>query len=72
MNAFEPDMVVLAVVYHERWEQESVFDGIETPIRGGSTVVLRSKHYNKPRRTRSPKSSNASTRHAATAAAAEL
>jgi len=34
----------LAAVYHERWEEESVFDEIETHIRGGSTVVLRSKH----------------------------
>lgn len=34
----------LAAVYHERWEEESVFDEIETEMRGGSTVLLRSKH----------------------------
>jgi hypothetical protein len=34
----------LAAVYHERWEEESVFDEIETHQRGGSTVLLRSKH----------------------------
>jgi hypothetical protein len=34
----------LAAAYHERWEEESVFGEIETDIRGGSTVVLRSKH----------------------------
>jgi hypothetical protein len=34
----------LAAVYHERWEEESVLDEIETDLRGGSTVVLRSKH----------------------------
>jgi hypothetical protein len=34
----------LAAVYHERWEAESVFGEIETDLRGGSTVVLRSKH----------------------------
>ncbi|MBM7776264.1 hypothetical protein JOD54_006468 [Actinokineospora baliensis] len=34
----------LAVIYHERWEVESTFDEIETRMRGGSDVVLRSKH----------------------------
>lgn len=34
----------LAAVYHERWEEESVFDEIETHQRGGSAVLLRSKH----------------------------
>jgi hypothetical protein len=34
----------LAAVYHERWEVESVFDEMETHQRGGSAVVLRSKH----------------------------
>jgi len=34
----------LAAVYHERWEEESVFDEVETHMRGGSVVVLRSKH----------------------------
>lgn len=34
----------LAAVYHERWEEESVFDEIETHQGGGSTVMLRSKH----------------------------
>lgn len=31
-------------MYHERWEEESVFDEIETHQRGGSTVLLRSRH----------------------------
>ena len=34
----------LAAVYHERWEEESVFDEIKTHQRGGSTILLRSKH----------------------------
>ena len=34
----------LAAVYHERWEEESVFGEIETDLRGGSDVLLRSKH----------------------------
>jgi hypothetical protein len=40
----EASAAELAAVYHERWEEESVFDEIETHVRGGSTVVLRSKH----------------------------
>ena len=34
----------LAAVYHERWEEESVFDEVETEMRGGAAVLLRSKH----------------------------
>jgi hypothetical protein len=34
----------LAAVYHQRWEEESVFGEIETDLRGGADVVLRSKH----------------------------
>lgn len=40
----EASAAELAAVYHERWEEESVFDEIETHIRGGSDIVLRSKH----------------------------
>lgn len=40
----EASAAELAAVYHERWEEESVFDEIKTDIRGDSTVVLRSKH----------------------------
>ncbi|WP_409497457.1 IS4 family transposase, partial [Amycolatopsis sp. cmx-11-12] len=44
LEPVEASAAELAAVYHERWEEESVFDEIETHIRGGSTVVLRSKH----------------------------
>ncbi|WP_209671724.1 IS4 family transposase [Amycolatopsis magusensis] len=44
LEPVEVSAAELAAVYHERWEEESVFDEIETHIRGGSTVVLRSKH----------------------------
>lgn len=44
LEPVEASAAELAAVYHERWEEESVFDEIETDIRGGSTVVLRSKH----------------------------
>jgi hypothetical protein len=40
----EASAAELAAVYHERWEEESVLDEIETHIRGGADVVLRSKH----------------------------
>ena len=44
LDPAEATAAELAAVYHERWEQESVFDEIETHQRGGSTVLLRSKH----------------------------
>ncbi|MDI5980284.1 IS4 family transposase [Amycolatopsis magusensis] len=44
LEPVEVSAAELAAVYHERWEEESVFDEIETHIRDGSTVVLRSKH----------------------------
>lgn len=34
----------IAAAYHERWEIESVLDEIKTHQRGGSTILLRSKH----------------------------
>lgn len=44
LDPAEATAAELAAVYHERWEEESVFDEIETHQRGGSTVLLRSKH----------------------------
>lgn len=44
LDPAEVSAAELAAVYHERWEEESVFDEIETHVRGGSAVVLRSKH----------------------------
>jgi hypothetical protein len=44
LDPVEASAAELAAVYHERWEEESVLDEIETDIRGGSNVVLRSKH----------------------------
>lgn len=44
LDPIEASAAELAAVYHERWEEESVFDEIETHQRGGSAVLLRSKH----------------------------
>lgn len=44
LDPAEASAAELAAVYHERWEEESVLGEIETDMRGGSTVVLRSKH----------------------------
>ncbi len=44
LDPAEATAAELAAIYHERWEEESVFDEIETHQRGGSTVLLRSKH----------------------------
>jgi hypothetical protein len=44
LDSVEASAAELAAVYHERWEEESVLDEIETDIRGGSNVILRSKH----------------------------
>ena len=44
LNPAEATAAELAAIYHERWEEESVFDEIETHQRGGSTVLPRSKH----------------------------
>jgi hypothetical protein len=44
LDPIEASAGELAAIYHERWEQESVFDEIETHQRGGSAVLLRSKH----------------------------
>ena len=33
----------LAVLYHERWETENLFDEFKTQMRGGNRVLLRSK-----------------------------
>jgi len=44
LDPVEASAAELAAVYHERWEEESVLDEIETDVRGGSNVVLRSKH----------------------------
>jgi hypothetical protein len=44
LDPAEATAAELAAVCHERWEQESAFDEIETHQRGGSTVLLRSKH----------------------------
>ena len=33
----------LAVLYHERWETENLFDEFKTHMRGGNRVLLRSK-----------------------------
>lgn len=44
MEPVEASAAELAAVYHERWEEETVFDEVETQVRGGSAVVLRSKH----------------------------
>jgi hypothetical protein len=44
LDPVEASAAELAAVYHERWEEESVLDEIETDIRGGSNVILRSKH----------------------------
>jgi hypothetical protein len=44
LDPVEASAAELAAVYHERWEEESVFGEIETDLRGGADVVLRSKH----------------------------
>jgi hypothetical protein len=44
LDPAEATAAELAAVYHERWEEESVFDEIETHQRGGSSALLRSKH----------------------------
>lgn len=44
LDPVEASAAELAAVYHERWEEESVFGEVETDMRGGADVVLRSKH----------------------------
>ena len=44
LDPVETSAAELAAVYHERWEEESVFGEIETDLRGGADVVLRSRH----------------------------
>jgi hypothetical protein len=44
MDPVDATAAELAAIYHERWEEESVFDEMETHQRGGSDVLLRSKH----------------------------
>jgi hypothetical protein len=44
LDPIEASAGELAAIYHERWEEESVFGEIETRQRGGSAVLLRSKH----------------------------
>lgn len=44
LDPVEASAAELAAVYHQRWEEESVFGEIETDLRGGADVVLRSKH----------------------------
>lgn len=44
LDPVEASAAEFAAIYHERWEEESVFDEIETHQRGGSAVLLRSKH----------------------------